>query len=247
MKKAFIIILLTCLCTSIFSQKTEIYSSSGFEIMFSGANLNVNSSNKGLVPRFAPVFNIQENINFDFGNVFGLYAGLSLRNVGFIYETTVNANSDLNTNYEVNTVVKKKFRTYNIGIPVGFKLGNFKYFFFYGGYQIECPIHYKEKTFINNEKQGNLTSWFSDVTPYFSQSLFLGLEIPYGLNIKVQYYLTEFFDTQSAETNKYIRGTDILYKDFHSNIITISLCYNLFQNTKMYYKKYKPTPDSVSF
>jgi len=105
MKKAFNIILFVgSFFTVGFSQKTESYSSSGFEIMFSGANLNVNGSNNGLVPRFAPVFNIQENINFDFGNVFGLYAGLSLRNVGFIYETTVNTNSGLNTNYDVNIV-----------------------------------------------------------------------------------------------------------------------------------------------
>ncbi len=80
-------------------------------------------------------------INYDPVRLFGLFSGIGVRNVGYIYDDY--------TDPDTGDKEKKKFRNYNIGIPLGIKIGNLERLFVYGGYEIEFPLAYKEKTFQN--------------------------------------------------------------------------------------------------
>jgi len=44
--------------------------------------------------------------------------------------------------------MKKKFRPYNFGIPIGIKIENLNKLFLYGIYEIEYSLYYKEKTYF---------------------------------------------------------------------------------------------------
>ena len=53
-----------------------------------------------------------------------------------------------------NQVFAYKFRTYNLGIPIGeLKSVILDDKFLFLGYELEIPIHYKQKTFINEDKE----------------------------------------------------------------------------------------------
>jgi hypothetical protein len=207
-----------------FSQ-TKTYWSSGGEMIFSFATIDNNGDESGNIMRWAPVFNLQGMFNADFSNNVGMFAGLAIRNVGYIYDNY--------TFMEDNQVikVKKKFRTYNLGLPVGIKLGNLKKFFVYGGYEVEFPFHYKEKTF-RDEKKDKLTTWFSDRVEQFQHGFLVGIQLPYGGNIKFKYYLSEFHNRGYTESNG-----NKPYENLSSNIFYISLNYNLFTPAKTYYSK----------
>ena len=71
------------------------------------------------VMRWAPVLNLNFYGNYDFSNGFGVFSGFTLRNVGYISD--FKGDSAI---YFSSTEVRKKFRTYNIGVPIGIKLGN---------------------------------------------------------------------------------------------------------------------------
>jgi hypothetical protein len=71
--------------------------------------------------RFSPVVNLQAMLNKDVNKNFGLFTGLALRNVGYITKDYIDPADSLN--------YKKKFRSYNLGIPLGFKVGNLEKFF----------------------------------------------------------------------------------------------------------------------
>ncbi len=80
---------------------------------------------------FSPFFNLSDYINVDLSDKTGLFSGLAIRNVGFIYDVDKNA--------------RIKARTYNLGIPFGVKIGQLDKAFIYAGYEIEFPINYKKK------------------------------------------------------------------------------------------------------
>ena len=84
--------------------QTKPYTTSSGELIFSGSTWD----GDGAV-RFSPVINMQNLINFDKSESFGWFTGLNLRNVGFIYDES--------------DAVRKKVRTYNLGVPVGVKVG----------------------------------------------------------------------------------------------------------------------------
>lgn len=224
----------TCLLVLILSSSITMeaqmrtYATSGGEMIFSFATIDNNSVNPNNIVRFSPVFNLQVYGNFDFSKHFGLIAGGSIRNIGFI-----NGNTDAN-----NSGVKKKYRNYNLGIPIGFKVGNLNKLFFYGGYEIEFPFHYKEKTFVDGSKQGTkISEWFSARTPSMYHSVFAGIQFPYGMSFKFKYYLTGFFNEGFSETINGIVVTP--YKGYKANVFYFSLSFALFQNNKVYYSEYK--------
>src|SRR3954464_10575351 len=130
-----------------FSQSKErlskAYVTSGGELIFSLASIEQNGNNESSTLRFSPVVNLQLMVNKDLSKNFGLFAGLALRNVGYIMNDYIDSNG---------LQYKKKFRSYNIGIPVGFKVGDLDKTFFYAGYEIEFPITYKEKTYDGSDK-----------------------------------------------------------------------------------------------
>jgi hypothetical protein len=223
MKKTYtLIIFCTLLAVSGFSQ-SRTYITSGFEIIFSEANISdENNPEATSTLRFAPVINPQSMLNVDMSKNIGIFTGLAIRNVGYIYDEYNTVLPD-----GVTEPIKKKFRTYNLGIPVGLKLGDLNGLFIYGGYEVEFPFVYKEKTFNTaGEKTNTDVSWFSDRVQNIQQSWLVGIQMPYGLNLKFKYYFTEFHNQDFTVNN--VKP----YAGLNSKIWYISLTANLFKNAQ---------------
>jgi hypothetical protein len=188
--------------------------------------------------RWSPVFNMAWHYNYDVSDHFGLNLGLGFRNVGFIVKAD-------NIDPEDMDIDRKKYRTYNLGIPLGFKLGRLdqeKPLFLFAGYEIEFPFAYKEKQFDGGDKLRKRTDWFSDRTEGFQQAAFVGVQLPEGFSLKAKYYLTNFFDSEFSETVR-IDGADedvIIkpYEDFNAQIFYFSITWFPFQDVKYAMKKY---------
>ena len=211
------------------------YLSVAGEINFSGAKIITESGEEGgNILRFAPWFNIQFINNWDKKN-HGLFAGFTIRNIGFIYE---NGNE------------KWKARTYNAGIPIGFKWGDMDGTFLYFGYEFEMPFNYKEKYFNNESKDRKFNVWFSDRVNQFTHAGFVGFNFKGGFNIKAKYYFTEFFnpdfDNSSITETKDIRypGNGLANNDpnyvapreyLTVNVFYVALSWNMFRKPYYYY------------
>jgi hypothetical protein len=209
-----------------FSQKenpSKAYVTTGGELIFSLANIEQNGNSENATVRFSPVVNLQIMLNKDINKSFGLFTGLALRNVGYILPNYRDTN---------NLEYKKKFRSYNIGIPVGFKLGNLDKTFFYGGYEVEFPLTYKEKTYDGGDKIDKITGWFSSRQELFQHGFFVGVQFPFATNIKFKYYLSEFHNRD------YVNNAGVKpYGALKSNIYYFSLCFFLFRNFDLYIEK----------
>src|SRR5580658_8735118 len=103
------------------------YGMTGSQLIFSFGNVNEGAAPLPNVLRFTCFFHIQRQFHYNFSRAFGMYTGFSLINVGFInklpdvYDATI------------------KQRSYSLGIPLGFTLGNLprgNYFAF--GAEGEC-------------------------------------------------------------------------------------------------------------
>lgn len=218
--KHFCITLL--LVFSLFNVKSQVrkwYSTSAGEIIFSYADVVKNGQKMDDIVRFSPVFNAQNLANFDFTHSLGMFTGLNIRNVGFIYD-------------DVEEGKRFKHRTYNIGFPAGIKFGNMDGFFLYGGYEVEFPFAYKKKEFINEDKVNKEVKWFSSQVEWLQHGWFVGVQMPHGINLKFKYYQSEFF-------NEDYTGTDGSrpYENFNAQIMYFSLCFNLFKNTSFYHQE----------
>lgn len=237
MKKIILTVLAILVYNISFAQHLPIYAVTTYELIFSSAQYNVFDSKSGNVLRFSPWFNLEESVNFDIGTAVGFTAGMSVKNIGIIHK--LSDPSTIDPKFE-STTIKKKFRSYNIGIPVSFKLGNLSQFFIYGGYEFEIPINFREKTYINGAKTKYESEWFSNKTPRYMQSLFLGLKFPYNLGIKAKYYLTNFF---ANDCEDYVHDYPaIQYKDFEARVFYLSLTIDLFN--KMDTRITIPTPSN---
>jgi hypothetical protein len=223
MKKSILLLvsILMVSLSGIYAQKSsKSYLTSGPELIFSFAQIDNNGDESGNVMRFSAFFHLQGFYNYDFNNTVGLFTGLALRNVGFIYNTQEPGQ-------------KKKYRTYNIGIPVGFKLGSMAGTHFFAGYELEFPINYKEKTFNNERKDDKFNVWFSDRVPVIYNTVLFGVQFPYGLNLKFKYYLTNFFNQDYSEVNT--DGVTVYpYANMDAQIFYFSLSFNLSE--RMYLK-----------
>ncbi|OYT16958.1 MAG: hypothetical protein B7C24_04990 [Bacteroidetes bacterium 4572_77] len=220
MKRFLLLFLLSSIWLSSDAQK--FYSTTSGEIILSLADINSGDQPKPQnIVRFSPWFNLQGLGNMDFNKNFGVFFGLNVRNVGYIAEDS-------------KTQIKKKYRVYDMGIPVGFKLGNLDRFFFYGGYEFELPFNYKEKTFENEVKTEKFNVWFSDRVPAFYQAVFVGLQFPYGANLKFKYYLTPFHNTDFVEIKD---GLEVKpYEHLETHVFYLALSFTMFRNSKVYYK-----------
>ena len=211
----------TVLC---FSQSKEssskAYVTSGGELIFSLASIEQNGNNENATLRFSPVVNFQVMVNKDLSKNFGLFGGLALRNVGYIMNDYIDSNG---------LEYKKKFRSYNIGIPFGLKVGNLDKTFFYGGYEIEFPISYKEKTYDGGDKIDKITGWFSNRQESFQHGFFVGIQFPYATSLKFKYYLSEFHN-RDYTTNAGVKP----YAGLKTNIYYFSLSFFLFRNLDVY-------------
>ena len=185
-------------------------------MIFSFASINDNGYSESSTIRWAPFFNVQSMLNMDFSDNMGLFTGLAIRNVGYIYDNY----SDME-----GAIVKKKFRSYNLGLPLGIKLGNLDKFFIYGGYEIEVPFVYKEKTFDSGDKIDKITGWFSKRQNLFQHGFLVGIQLPFGSNIKFKYYLSEFHNQDFTD-----KAGNKPYAGLESNIFYISFSSYLFEN-----------------
>lgn len=200
--------------TSGFSQSSNYMSYSG-EMIFSFASIDDNGQSESSLMRWSPVFNIQGMYNADMSRKFGVFSGLAIRNVGYIYDNY--------TNPQTLIVNKKKFRTYNLAIPVGFKVGNLDNMFLFAGYEVEFPFHYKEKTFDGGDRIDKITGWFSKRDEAIQHGFLVGVQFPGGPSLKFKYYLSEFHnqDYTDGSGNKPYAGLE-------SKIFYFSLNYDLF-------------------
>ena len=206
--------------TSAFSQ-SKPYWTSGAEFIFAFANIDQNGTKGNSLLRFTPVINLQSMINQDVSEKFGLFSGLAVRSVGYRMEGYTDPADNLD--------YKKTFRSYNFGIPVGFKFGTLDKFFLYAGYEGEVGILYKEKTFDGGDKIDKITGWFSDRQNIFQHGFLVGVQLPYGGNLKFKYYVSEFHN-RDFTSNTGIKP----YSNLNSHIFYFSLNFFLFKNTDVY-------------
>lgn len=202
----------------------KLYFSQETEIIFSFASIDADSVNMDNVLRWSPVFNFMGRMNYDITKNVGLDIGLGFRNVGFIAKYPESEND-----------LKKKFRTYNFGLPIGVKIGDLNQkdpFFLFAGYELEMPFHYKEKKFENGDKTNKITGWFSDRTDLITHSVYAGVQFPQGFSLKFKYYLNNFFNTdyelyKDGISTKPYAGLDV-------NVFYFSLTWYPFRDTKSY-------------
>jgi hypothetical protein len=234
MKKLTLFIILLIFALRSFAQEKSpmVYGSFSLEMIFSFATIDNQGYTQGNIMRWAPVINPQSMVNIDFNNIFGLYTGLAIRNVGFIYENPLDTNN-----------TKFKYRTYNLGIPVGFKIGKLDKVLFFAGYEVEFPFVYKEKHFVNEEKVDKDVIWFSNRVEPVQSSLMAGIQLPYGATIKFKYYLTNFHNRDYIAM---VNGTETKPYDFKSNIWYFSLAWNVFTNWKEYNSRHDHDYDKKS-
>jgi hypothetical protein len=165
----------------------QVYTTSGGELIFQSAFVEKNGDDLNTAVRFSAALHLGEFVHADLGNNIGFFSGIGLRNVGFI----TNQND-----------IRIKYRTYNLGIPLAFKIGSFKKnFYFFGGGEYEWMIHFKQKTF-RDEGKFKYSSWFSSRTAAFIPSVFGGFQFPGGVQVKVRYYLRDFLN------NKFLRNDE---------------------------------------
>jgi hypothetical protein len=221
MKRLTFAFLFIILLTTVGFSQSKPYVTSGLEMIFSLADIQDKGSSENAILRWAPILNIQAMLNKDISEKFGLFTGLAVRNVGYIYGGYTDPATDI--------VYKKKFRSYNLAVPFGIKLGNLEGMFIYGGYELELPVRYKEKTFDNGDKINTITGWFSNREEPFQHGFLVGVEFPYGLNVKFKYYLSEFHNQNYTDGS----GTKP-YEGLKSHIFYFSLSSYLFKNFDFY-------------
>ena len=212
--------ILIFLVSSSFGQ-VKTYATTGLEVIFSMADINDNGADMSSTLRFEPVINIETMYNADLSNNFGIFSGLAIRNVGYIYDHYTDPSNE--------AIYKKKFRSYNIGVPLGIKIGNLDRMFLYGGYEVELAWLYKERTYESGDKINTTKGWFSDRQNIFQHGFLVGVQFPYGANLKFKYYLSEFHNQD------YVNAEGIMpYQGLNSNIWYISLNFMIFRNLDFY-------------
>ena len=216
MKKLTLTIIIASLFLIEGRAQSKWYSTTGGETILS-LNAFSDPTNESTVVRFAPVFNFQSLMNNDISESFGIYTGFSMRNVGFIADDPSDA------------ATRRKFRTYNAAIPLGVKLGNLDGAFIYAGFDAEYAFNFKEKTFVNGDKTGKKTYWFTSRVQQWQPSAHVGFQFLKGTNIKFKYYFNTFFNPDRTD----VYATE--YERFDGNIFYVSFNSNLFYNTKFYY------------
>jgi hypothetical protein len=254
MKNKIIVIVFTLALyttTSIFAQKVKIYDVTRWEMIFSSSIVQFNDAftrsgaevTKTDV-RFTVFFHLGEYLNFDFGNHFGLYTGLGIRNVGLISDERL---PDL---VGSNQLIDYKIirRLYTAGVPLAFKLGSFSdNLFVFAGGEYELAINYKEKYWTGTQSRtGSKTksnTWFGDQTPALLPSVFAGVQLPGGVNVKFKYYLDDFLNNSFTKGENTVDGQPYNVSDLTryktSQVFYISLSWQI-DNNEIKNKKWAP-------
>ncbi|MFC2098740.1 hypothetical protein ACFLSP_03235 [Bacteroidota bacterium] len=213
----------------------DVYAISSWENLFQWADIEgtpQNSQNITEKLRYTIVLNAGQYWHMDLSNSIGLYSGLAIRNVGFIYDTDI--------------PTKTIRRSYNLGVPLALKLGVFdKHLYIFGGGEYELLFHYKGKRWDSNERSGTKhkdTEWFSGKTKRFVPSVFGGIQFPGGFNIKYKYYLDHFLNTSYVGNDLGI--ANVAFADYTNiKMHYISICWQ-FRTDQ--WKKYVPSNEKVA-
>lgn len=213
----------------------DVYAISSWESLFQWANVEgtpQNSQNINEQLRYTIVLNIGQYWHVDFNNSIGLFSGLAIRNVGFIYDTDI--------------PTKTIRRSYNLGVPLALKLGVFdKHIYIFGGGEYELLFQYKGKRWLSNDRNGTKlkdSEWFSSKTKRFVPAVFGGVQFPGGFNIKYKYYLDHFLN--SSYTGSDLGDQNVSFSDYTNiKMHYISICWQ-FRTDQ--WKKYIPS-DKVAY
>lgn len=237
MKNIFIIgVILLSLISFESKAQINMYRSSGGEIIFSNADVRFNGVGVNTNTRFTLFFHVQQFVNLDLTRNIGLFAGGAIRNVGLItedlYQNVGFSDVDLtHPNWNKNTKIKR--RSYSLGFPVAFKLGQLdKNYFLYAGGEYEWMFHYKQKQFLDDNKT-KFKEWGSKRVNPWVPSLFAGVQFPGGFNLKLKYYMQDFLNTDFTGVDF---GQDVDYSQFQSSgiwYISVAVVLNKKQLQKM--------------
>ena len=211
------LLLAILICSTVKSiGQSRLYNTYGAEMIFSFANIVDDGVDKNSRMRWAPVVNIQSYLNKDFSEKFGAFTGLAIRNVGYTYTDYFDV--------EDQKTYEKKFRSYNVGIPVGIKIGDLSRFFVFAAYEIDIPFAYKEKTYDDGSKIRKTVTWFSDRQQRFQHGVMAGFQLTTGANVKFKYTFNEFHNQDYVDDDGYKP-----YEGLKSNIFYVTMGFMLFR------------------
>ena len=240
MKKVFILLIGLLFVSQAANSQSDVYTTSGAEVIFSWGDLQYTDAYKNKYPqaaivkqpvRFTLFFHFQQFLHLDLNNNIGFFTGIGLRNIGIISDETLPENyQDNNPTYFDAKIIR---RTYSLGIPLALKLGSFKnHLSIYGGGEIEWAFAMKEKWWDGHSRSGSKTKrtdWFSNNLNTFLPSVFVGVQLPGGANVKFRYYLEDFLNHNSGNSSATNRAHVV--SDFskykQSGMLYVSLSYQI--------------------
>ena len=254
MKKNIIITVILFLLVNL-TKAQEFYHASSGEMIFSFSNIteyNKITEKYDKIPtgmRFTIWFHAQHTFHYNFNNTFGAFIGLGIRNIGitpapdsvyFHGDKTYYKRASAGASVFQLTTVKQ--RTYTLGIPLAFKIGNFnKGYYLFAGAEYEYSFHYKEKVWIDNEKK-KYSEWFGDQATLFLPSVFGGIKLPGGTMIKFKWYLQNFLNQNHKANivNNNITTEIEPYKYTNTQLFYVSMAF-IIESKK---PKAKPTQEN---
>jgi hypothetical protein len=171
--------------------------------------------------RFTYLVNLGLTFNFNISPTVGIYTGIDMKNIGYI---------------EQDNGYSTKRRSYNAGVPLGFKIGDMSrrgsYFLFGGG--LDAPFNYNEKTFNDRNNKVRINEWNSNRTPGIMPYVFAGGCFNHGISVKVQYYPNNFLNSTFVDDygNRPYQGTEV-------HLILLSVGFGMHMNMENKDKKKK--------
>jgi hypothetical protein len=216
MKKSAFVLFVTCFILGTGYSQSRFYNTYGAEMLFSFAQIEDQGVEASSRMRWAPALNIHSYLNKDLSEQFGLFTGIAVRNVGYTY-----------TNYfdeEAMKTYEKKFRSYNLGFPLGIKVGNLSEFFVFAAYELDIPFAYKEKTYDDGAKIRKDITWFSDRQQRFQHGVMAGFQLTTGAYVKFKYTFNEFHNQDYVDADGYKP-----YEGLKSNIFYVTMGFTMFR------------------
>jgi hypothetical protein len=191
-------------CQSPIKTNSKTYFTSSAEgTIYQTAFTEINGQSKLSPLRYSSFFHAGVQAHKNINSKLGVFSGLGIKNIGLIQKIS-------------DSTVKR--RIYTVGIPLGIKIGTMKkgYVMFGGG--VDIPFNYREKGFVTRGAKAKFNEWFSDRTPNYMPYAFAGVRSKGGLQLKLQYYPGNFFNTNYLDANNVA-----IYKNYSANIIFLSI------------------------
>jgi hypothetical protein len=214
-------------------RKVWYTSNSGDAGILSFATVEMDGRTVTPIVRWSPVFNFGTNLNWDFANSAGIFAGWNVRNIGLITRDSVLQDD------------RFKRRVYMLGVPLGLKFGNMDKRFFYFGGEVGFPFHYKEKFFPDGKRKDKEkdSEWFSERATQLTTAVFAGFHFKKRFSIKAQYFINNFFNPDYTTTNA--QGQQIKpYANYSANVFFITFGFD-FKTKSIWESKQPPKRETM--